>query len=571
MSRSRLLSILGLLLLSGCRCYTVEPNVDQAIRDLAKHPFDPDPLPVKEPRSAAPPRTVPNAPPADGSTNPGPEADSENPSIEPTSALTQADKDLSPEDVAAIKSRLSIPPVIPGSQAPVIVWPREKEEKQREILRLYPDLPELPGDPPALPGPDGQPYTLAALQQLAAAHNPQLKQAAALVEQAKANVIQAGVYPNPTVGYESDTAGTGATAGFQGFFIDQFIKTAGKLKLQQAQAVMDLLNAELALKRARSDLATQVRSGYFSVLVARESVKVNRGLAQFAYEVYRVQLELLKGGLGAAYEPAQLRALVYTARSSLIQSLTSYQAAWNQLASTLGARHLPLSEVAGRIDWKIPCYDYEAAKALVLRNHTDVLTARNTIEKSRYGLQLARVSVYPDIETKVTVQKDYTAPPFQIVHSVQIGGPLPIWDQNKGNILAAQAQLVHDLEEPHRVEVVLTGSLANAFANYKNNLQQLQDYREHILPDLVTAYRGVFDRRNFDPSVTFGDLVNAQQTLAAGVTTYLTTLGQLWQSVVSVADLLQTDDLFQVGQEMELPHLPDLEHLPELPCKHPCK
>ncbi|HEV2948768.1 MAG TPA: hypothetical protein VGX70_15445 [Gemmataceae bacterium] len=41
-------------------------------------------------------------------------------------------------------------------------------------------------------------------------------------------------------------------------------------------------------------------------------------------------------------------------------------------------------------------------------------------------------------------------------------------------------------------------------------------------------------------------------------------------SVVSVADLLQTDDLFQLGQPRPLPALPDLEALPAWPCCHDC-
>ena len=63
--------------------------------------------------------------------------------------------------------------------------------------------------------------------------------------------------------------------------------------------------------------------------------------------------------------------------------------------------------------------------------------------------------------------------------------------------------------------------------------------------------------------------MTAQQTLAADVTTYLGILGSLWTSVVSVADLLQTDDLFQLAQPRRMPPLPDLDQLPPLPCCHP--
>ena len=157
------------------------------------------------------------------------------------------------------------------------------------------------------------------------------------------------------------------------------------------------------------------------------------------------------------------------------------------------------------------------------------------------------------------------------VHSVTVGVPIPLWDQNKGNILAAEGALGHAMEEPHRVELALTNNLATAYANYKSSLELLEDYRKGILPDQIRYYRAVFERREIDAQlvaggVTFGDVVAAQQTLTASLAQYLTILGQLWTSVVNVADLLQTDDLFQLAEPRDVPGLPDLDLLP---CCHP--
>jgi cobalt-zinc-cadmium efflux system outer membrane protein len=155
-------------------------------------------------------------------------------------------------------------------------------------------------------------------------------------------------------------------------------------------------------------------------------------------------------------------------------------------------------------------------------------------------------------------------------HTVQVGVPLPIWDQNKGNIMAAQAALVQATEESHTAEQNLTTTLATAYSGYRTNLAALEYYRKYILPNQVRVYRGIFEARGINPAVALADLVTAQQTLSTNVTTYLTVLGQLWTSVVSVADLLQTDDLFQLGKPHILDPLPDLEKLPALPCCHAC-
>src|SRR5947207_6075393 len=73
------------------------------------------------------------------------------------------------------------------------------------------------------------PLTLADLEQMAVRGNPTLAQAAAQVEAAHGRAVQAGLCPNPTVGYQAELIGVMGTAGeMQGVFIDQTIVTAGK-------------------------------------------------------------------------------------------------------------------------------------------------------------------------------------------------------------------------------------------------------------------------------------------------------------------------------------------------------
>ncbi len=174
----------------------------------------------------------------------------------------------------------------------------------------------------------------------------------------------------------------------------------------------------------------------------------------------------------------------------------------------------------------------------------------------------------PDLDVRATLERDYALAPFGTYQTLSVGFPIPIWDQNKGNIIAAQAALLRASEESHRVEVALANNLAAAYSNYKNNLVALEDYRRNILPDLVRYYRGVFARRQIDPNSAFGDLVAAQQILSTNVTSYIAVLGNVWTSVVSVADYLQTDDLYQLAQPRELPELPDFTKLSLLTCGH---
>jgi cobalt-zinc-cadmium efflux system outer membrane protein len=454
-----------------------------------------------------------------------------------------------------------VPPGLPGADAPPITkFPEDPAQKKRYIQELFPPL--LPAArlvPPAT-GPEGRPMTLADLQRLAAIYSPAIKSAEAAVEAAKGAVKQAGAYPNPAFFFEQDTVGTGA-AGYEGFGVHQTIKAGNKLKLQQAAAMMDLLNAQLALKRAFSDLAYQVRTNYFAVLVAWEGVKINQALYDFTNEIYRVQVELVEGTIAAPYEPLQLRALAIQARFNLVQAQNQYRASWKQLAATLGLRDMPPSELAGQVDMPVPVYDYNEVLARVLAGHTDVLTALNTIQKAKFNLELAKVTPVPDVDLNILAQKDSTAPPNLTVHSLQVSLPVPIFDRNLGAIKQAQGLLVQAMAGQDQARNTLTNSLADAYNRYETARENVSIALQQVR-DQIRAYRSLYARRQSDPTaVGFGDVVTAQQTLAGYIAGYVTALGLQWTAVSDVANLLQTDDLFQVGRTQEVAPVPDLMQL----------
>jgi cobalt-zinc-cadmium efflux system outer membrane protein len=476
---------------------------------------------------------------------------------------------------AKLEERLQLPRGLPGAGTTFNLPPREapEEVKKKAIQQLFPALEPLPPAPKAQLGPNGMPLTLAELEQLAMANSPTLRQAAADVESAKGAAKQAGAYPNPNFGYEADNVGSAGTAGFQGFFIEQVIKTAGKLKVAQASALMNLLNAQLAFRKAQTDLMTQVRGGYFAVLVARKNMQLNEDLAEFNERLYGVFYDQLRGGVLAGYEPLQLRAFTNQARTTLINARNRYVSGWKQLAAALGLPDMPLTELDGDpAEMAIPFFDAAEARARVLTGHTDILTARNTLQRARYDLQSAQIAPIPDVDVRVAVQKDYTTPPFDIANNVQVGVPLPVWDRNKGNIQQAQGALLRATEEQHRVASDLSTRLADAFERYDTNRKLVQYYRDWVLPDISVVYSRSVSRYAGQPladtTVASIDFITHQQLYTTALATYASALRDQWQAVVDVANLLQIDNLF-LGMQSG-PNQSPCQLAPTLPCGHPC-
>jgi len=448
--------------------------------------------------------------------------------------------------------RLQIPPDLPGAEVPPITGLEEdRKKREKQIRALAPPLPSLGEELRPFPGPNGQPLTLPELQQIALARNPRIQQARADVEAARGAAIQAGLYPNPIVGFQGDSIGEVGTKGQPGGFFEQIIKTAGKLRLARLAALMEHANALLALRRAEVDLIGQVRASYFSVLVARENIRVTTALVEFADRIFEVQMvQATKGGQSAAYEPLQVYVLAAQARTALIQARNRYVSAWKQLAAVLSDPRMPPTELAGRADVPVPEYPYEAALARILSAHTDVGTAQNTILRAQYSLRLAEVTPIPDIQDHFYVEQDLTTQPHRTQVGVQVGVALPLWDRNQGNILSARAQLARAEQAVPRVRNDLSQQLAAVYERYLNSRALVAYYRNRILPSQVLVYRTMRKRWDAEPEkVPFLDLVVAQQTLSNVLATYLQSLQGQWDAVVDLATLLQTDDLYELGQD----------------------
>jgi cobalt-zinc-cadmium efflux system outer membrane protein len=451
---------------------------------------------------------------------------------------------------------LEVPPGLPGADAPPIQLPPpggDPGARDKALRGLYPDLPPAPADAGLSAGPDGHDLTLAELQDIAVHTNPRLRQASADVEDARGRAVQAGLYPDPVVGYQADQVFDLGTAGQQGGFFEQLIVTAGKLQLSRAAALVEFFTAQLAYRRAEIDLKCDVRAAYFRLVVAETALRAALALAASTEEVYRIQVAQVRGGQAAAYEPLQAYVLAVQARSAAVQARNRRDAAWRSLASVLGRPDMPATRVAGRADAPVPDFAYEAVLNRTLAAHTDVGRAQNGVLQARYELRRAEVEPIPNLQNHTYIQQDNTvrhAKNFQMGFS--LGVTLPVWNKNQGNILAAKARLVRAEEQVPNVRNLLSQSVAEAFGRYASDRVQAAYYRDKVLPSQVRVYRAIHSRYQREPDkVSFNDVVVAQQTLAQALTTYLTTLDTLWSDVVEITRLTQTDELFAPADSPE--------------------
>ena len=220
---------------------------------------------------------------------------------------------------------------------------------------------------------------------------------------------------------------------------------------------------------------------------------------------------------------------------------------------------LPVAPLEGRIDCSVPELSYEGAVAQLKAVHTDLRTAENLIAKNRTLVTLADRKPIPDINMGLVVQRDYTFQPGTNTYNLVLGGAVPTWDRNQGNRIAARAELVKATQLVADTENHLIARLATSYGVYKSNRQLADTFRTDALSDQVRAYRGIYQRYQIDTTgISFNDVVVAQQTVAGVLNQYVDILQAQWQSTVDLGELLQVDDIFAMGNEVQVAEKPSI-------------
>ena len=527
----------GAALMSSTGCHTVNRCCSSLFAARATTYADTTPIPEKPEKA-----TKPSDDPAQ-SNDATKEASFRRPEANSTDEAAAQNRVAEPP---AVNRRFNIPEELPGADAaPLLLPPMDPNQsiEQRKSLAdaLFPEV-----EPATVePGPDANsaPLTLSTMQQMAVDNSPVIRQAAADVEQARGRAVQAGLYPNPTLGYQGDTIGTARTAGYNGVYFSQEFVTADKLTLAQNVALNNVRAAQADLRKARVRLASDVRRNYFKVLIAQEQLKFNRAIAKLSEEVYQAQIDLVTGGESAPYEPLQLRVFAVQARNAVTTAGNSLDATWRQLVAAVGMPHMTRQKVAGSVDLPVPVVEYETLVTM-LKRHSDLIAANARIASSGCNLRLQEAIPIPNVTLYAAFQHDDTTPLSDYSTNVQVSAPVPAFNRNQGNITTAHAELVRARQNLTEANNTLMSQLADNYNRYATSRTISESYRTDLLPDQVRVYRGVYDRFLIDgESIDFAQVVVAQQTLTQVVTSYLQSLSDSWMATVDLAELLQVDDL----------------------------
>jgi cobalt-zinc-cadmium efflux system outer membrane protein len=378
---------------------------------------------------------------------------------------------------------------------------------QGHTMAVRVDVPELailPGaDPTVDPVPPGPVMRLEDFEQRATGASPALASAQAAVDAARGRARQAGLYPNPIVGYSADEVrgGEPTHGGQHGIFVDQRIVLGGKLGKRRDVLLGTVREAEAALEVTRFRVTNSVRLAYFDTLAAQQRIDLERRMVHLLQEAVRTSYGLFN--VGAADSPDVLEIEIEARQSQvrLIQARSELDRARQQLAVTAGDAEMQFGRLEGSLVDALPAIEAGALEQILAKS-PEVAVARAGIERARLQIRAARAERVPDLF--VTGGARYNREHREVDNQhfehlgwegfLEAGVSIPVFNRNQGGISAAEAELRAAEAELRRLELGVRSRFVTVFTRYRDAARVSEIYRTEIIPRAERAYQLYADK-----------------------------------------------------------------------------
>ena len=396
-----------------------------------------------------------------------------------------------------------------------------------------------------------QPKKLSEFEQLALRNNPTLKQAQAISAQSSALAHQAGLWPNPTVGYEgAEIRGGSFHGGEQGGFVQQNIVLGGKLRLRREVFKQQHKADELGIEEQRLDVLGAVRAQFYEALAAQKSAEIRAQLLQLAMDAAATVHQLANIGQADAPDVLQTEVEAEQAKLDFTRAQRQYIQAFNMLAAAAGETGQPLALLEGDLEHP-PEIDVEAWAQGAIANSPTVKRAEQETKRAEAEVARQKREAVPDLALRAGEEqnREIDSSSMRAVGAQSFATAsiqLPIFNRNQGNVQAARAELERSRQEIERVKLSIVQSAQPLLQQYATDKLQAERYRTQMIPRAQRAYE-LYLQKYQDMAAAYPEVIISQRTYFHLQESYVQTLAELWATAIRLQNYLHADGLSAPG------------------------
>jgi cobalt-zinc-cadmium efflux system outer membrane protein len=370
--------------------------------------------------------------------------------------------------------------------------------------------------------------TLDQALQTAFAGNPELAAAQWDIGIAEGDRRQAGLIPNPEVSWEAeDTRRNSRTTTVM---INQPIELGGKrgARIDVASRAQDAAGIEL--ERRRNALRADVIQAFSSVQTAQQRLQLSRQSMQLAEHGVRVAQGRIEAGKSSPVEGTRAQVQLSQVRLEVSRAERDQGNAYQQLAQVMGE---PLSTL---VSVQVAAQGMPAAPPPIqllerLNETAELRLARLQIDQREASLGLEKAQRMPDLT--VSVGSQYSELERERVNVVGLSMPIPLFNRNQGNVLAAARRTDQARDLRNATELRLRTQIQTTLAQWQTANGEVNAFNQTILPAAQSAVDSA--TRGFEMGkFGFLDVLDAQRTLISARTEYIQAVAEATDARVRI-------------------------------------
>lgn len=333
-------------------------------------------------------------------------------------------------------------------------------------------------------------YDLDRIIDLALERNPMIAGAQSVIEQNEGRRIEAGAYPNPTIGAQTANGAirdpsNGDRLTEYGATVYQTVEWPGMRAARQDAAAAGLSGATVGLDEAKLNLIAEVKGLFYELLLAERTVELLQQNLEIVQEVARIVKARVRSGEGPQFEAVKADVEVLKAKQEMTKAKNGVRVKQVGLdtltAGALGSRF----NVQGDFRSLQARLSPEQIASRDLSQHPILKRQGKLVEQAEFTVAKERQARVPN----VTLFGGYAR---EIGREAVVGGvslPTPIWYRQQGHIATALGTQRKEEAELIRIRNDLTRAINQHAREAETAQEQILVYEEGLLKQAQEALR----------------------------------------------------------------------------------
>lgn len=328
----------------------------------------------------------------------------------------------------------------------------------------------------------------------ALANNLDLRAARYEVEKARGRLIQAGLWPNPTVefGGRTDRLGNGeGERNFSAGFVQAFPIT-GRLKFAKEVSRVDVAQAIVEIRNRERLLIGEVQRDFLTALLLRQQIAANGEFIGINRDFINLFEQRLKNAevsqVDVNFARVELQR-VELETAVLGSDLSSRELALRQ---RLGINPSSSLKLDGDMETLAKKFRPEKYGPMMVVNRPDLRLIELAADRANAEIRLARAAAWEDWsfgldyenERKLDEPVGLSSNNFT---GLKISIPLALWNRNQGKVHEQQAAVDQARQQSEALQLSIRTEIATGIAQATKLRDVVESYQTTLLPQLANT------------------------------------------------------------------------------------